>query len=186
MASSAIVQGTIIGGEQTFYTVNDETATLPNSVLLSSVTTPVAQGGTGVTAIPVMYAGRSGNQAVATATFTKVQFNNEVIDSNSNYDPTTNYRFTPTIAGTYLVCLSVTFDVSTDQMIMIPRVYKNGVAYQAIANSASGIGQNSGALSVAVAMNGSTDYIEGYCYQASGVSRNVNTNSSLSICWVGA
>ena len=34
---------------------------------------------------------------------TKIQFNTEVFDTDSCYDNTTNYRFTPTVAGKYFV-----------------------------------------------------------------------------------
>jgi hypothetical protein len=44
---------------------------------------------------------------ITSNTFTKVQINTEEFDTNSNFDSTTNYRFTPTVAGYYQVNGSV-------------------------------------------------------------------------------
>ena len=44
----------------------------------------------------------SSNQTgVTNSTSTKIQFNTKVFDTNSNFDSSTNYRFTPTVAGYY-------------------------------------------------------------------------------------
>src|SRR6056300_1792706 len=48
---------------------------------------------------PAFQATMSGNQNISTGTATKVQFDTEDFDTNSKYDHSTNYRFTPTVAG---------------------------------------------------------------------------------------
>lgn len=51
---------------------------------------------------PAFSAYRGGpNQALTTGTYTKVQLNIEEFDTNNNFDSSTNYRFTPTVAGYY-------------------------------------------------------------------------------------
>jgi len=43
----------------------------------------------------------SGEQSLSDDTTTKLQMENEILDSGSVYDPSTNYRFTPGVAGNY-------------------------------------------------------------------------------------
>ena len=45
----------------------------------------------------------SSEQSISDNTVTKVQFQTETLDSGTVYDPSTNYRFTPAIAGKYYV-----------------------------------------------------------------------------------
>jgi hypothetical protein len=146
---------------------------------------PIAEGGTSVTAIPVMQAARGSNQTISTATFTKAQLNTENLDSNGDYDNATNYRFTPTIAGVYLVVCSMVYDTMGDQSVIIGSIYKNGSASTYNACGASGTGQNGTTIVNALDMNGSTDYIELYVYQASGVDRPLNTNTTMTCALIG-
>jgi len=44
---------------------------------------------------------------LTSSTWTKIVFNTEVFDTNNNFDSTTNYRFTPTVAGYYQINLQV-------------------------------------------------------------------------------
>ena len=43
------------------------------------------------------------DQTIATATWTKIQFNAENMDLGNNFDPTTNYRFTAPDSGFYAI-----------------------------------------------------------------------------------
>ena len=45
----------------------------------------------------------SGNQSIGSTGNSKVAFDTKTFDTNNNYDNTTNYRFTPTVAGYYQV-----------------------------------------------------------------------------------
>ena len=73
-----------------------------SSVTQAKLGTNVAGNG------PAFYAYRTATQTgIASATFTKIQLNVELFDTNSNYDNVTNYRFTPTVAGYYQVNFSV-------------------------------------------------------------------------------
>ena len=107
-------------------------------------------------------------QSFSNSTFTKVQYNVKVFDTNSNYDPTTNYRFTPTVAGYYQIsgAIGVTSAI-TGSIGLALAIQKNG----------SQIGQTIGtasssfpgpAVSRLVYLNGSTDYIELYVYTNAG------------------
>jgi len=111
------------------------------------------------------------NQSFSSSTFTKIQYNTEDFDTNSNYDNATNYRFTPTVAGYYQVNASVRFNYtgSAGDNIQI-HIYKNNSHWdcQARLNSTGNYGNIS--ISSLVYCNGSTDYIEIYGYSTHGSS----------------
>jgi len=50
---------------------------------------------------PVFAATGVSNTALGSATWTKASFNTETFDVGGYYDPTTNYRYTPLVAGKY-------------------------------------------------------------------------------------
>jgi len=56
---------------------------------------------------PSFLAKMSGDQGITDDTETKVSFNSEVFDTDGKYDHSTNYRFTPTVAGTYFLFAQV-------------------------------------------------------------------------------
>ena len=111
------------------------------------------------------------NQSFSSSTFTKIQYNTEDFDTNSNYDNATNYRFTPTVAGYYQVNASVRINYtgSAGDNIQI-HIYKNNSHWdcQARLNSTGNYGNIS--ISSLVYCNGSTDYIEIYGYSTHGSS----------------
>jgi hypothetical protein len=65
--------------------------------------------GVGGTNTPAFQATLSANQTISHNTETKVQFNSETFDTNSAYDPTTNYRFTVPAGegGKYFIYTSI-------------------------------------------------------------------------------
>jgi len=121
---------------------------------------------------PAFSAYQSTLQSVATATFTKIQCQTEEFDTNSNYDNATNYRFTPTVAGYYQVSCFVSFAGSNS---IIPSIYKNGTEYKRGPQGASTMNQTG--FSALVFLNGSTDYVELYGFQASGGTINTVANA---------
>ena len=98
-----------------------------------------------------------GSQTVTSGVATKVQINTKEFDTNSNYDATTNYRFTPTVAGYYQIngCIYTT-TATTNSTVWI---YKNGSSFK----YASFPTTNSSAfIGCVIYFNGSTDYVELY------------------------
>ena len=76
--------------------------------------------------MPAFAAQLSGNQTLSTGSATKINFNNEDLDTNSAYDNSTNYRFTPAIAGYYFVYALLPFDELADGKTGYCMIYKNG------------------------------------------------------------
>ena len=117
----------------------------------------------GATAAPAFSAYQSTQQPSLTANVaTKLQFQTKEFDTNSNFDNTTNYRFTPTVAGYYQV--SGRAEVASSVAFMLLYIYKNGSSFKRFTNTntATVTAVNGSAL---VYLNGSTDYIELYCNQ---------------------
>ena len=68
-------------------------------------------------------------QSIPDATQTKVKFKIVDYDHLNEYDETTNYRFTATEAGIYLVSSGVEMTALEDGSRVILSVYKNGANY---------------------------------------------------------
>ena len=120
---------------------------------------------------PAFSAYRSTTQSVSSATWTKIQYQTEEFDTNSNYDNATNYRFTPTVAGYYQISASACLASASNFIVSI---YKNGSEYATGPTvGIAGILDSTGVVSKLIYFNGSTDYVEGYCYQNSGGALNL-------------
>jgi hypothetical protein len=135
-------------------TSTDRTLTLPDATgtILTTATAGVPVNG------PAFSAYRSTTQSLSANTTTKIQFDSEEFDTNSCFDSTTNYRFTPTVAGYYQVSAGLAASAVT---ILTLYIYKNGSVYK-IPFSSNSATVASGGVSALVYCNGSTDYIEIY------------------------
>jgi hypothetical protein len=115
------------------------------------------------TANPSFSAYRNGSQsALVSGTWTKVLCNAEEWDTNNNYDSTTNYRFTPTVAGYYQINGAISPVAFTGNYLTC-NIFKNGTSYK----SGSNYSPNAAAAGVTnvsslVYLNGTSDYVELY------------------------
>ena len=106
---------------------------------------------------------RNSNQSISSGVITKVQLNTKVFDTNSNFDATTNYRFTPTVAGYYQINAQARLrGTSSDNKILY--IYKNGSNYAAMDYYVLSIEYFQIAFSQIIYFNGTTDYVEMYAY----------------------
>ena len=118
---------------------------------------------------PAFSASLSSNQSVTAATWTKVQCNTKQFDTNSNYDNATNYRFTPTVAGYYQISGGIGFNYSgaaSTGGIGIS-IYKNGSSF-ASASTTNSLAYGNMQSSKLIYLNGSSDYVELYGFNANG------------------
>lgn len=120
------------------------------------------------------------DQVISTATATKIQFNTEVYDVNSTFDSTTNYRHTPTTAGKYIYVATIHWQTMVDDSLLYLGVFKNGSEHKVNYQRGGGTGSQSIDFAAEVVMNGTTDYIEFYVYQASGSDKDLFIGASLS------
>jgi hypothetical protein len=119
---------------------------------------------------PAFEAQLSANQSIAENAFVKAELNTENFDTNNCYDNSTNYRFTPTVAGKYLVYGTLHIDTTSNSLIECrTAIYKNGSIYKEAARivfSSTGYGNELSALNISyvIDFNGSSDYVELYGY----------------------
>ena len=118
---------------------------------------------------PAFAAKMSGTQTISHNSATKVSFDTEVFDTDSAYDHSTNYRFTPQTAGKYSVSHMLYLDGQGQGNLRIfsARIYKNGSVVGISGDDKATGYQNNGveSLTITVEMNGSSDYLEAYVYQ---------------------
>lgn len=110
---------------------------------------------------PVFSAYQGTSQTLSANVYTKIALNTERFDTNNNFDPTTNYRFTPTVAGYYQINYGAYGTTTGTITNLVSALYKNGAVYEyGQINNLSGNQQYVSAS--LVYMNGSTDYLELY------------------------
>ena len=145
-------------------TINEPTTASNFTQTLPAATGTVMVSGN----MPAFSAYLSANQNLTSATYTKVTINTETFDTANAYDNTTNYRFTPQVAGYYQISGAVAFNsTGANPTTSIGLIYKNGTAIK------SGIGASVASAYAVVTtgliyLNGSTDYVELYAYASGG------------------
>ena len=105
-------------------------------------------------------------QSLTDNTYAKVALQTEVLDTNSNFDSSSNYRFTPTVAGKYYF-EGQTFNMGSDNTSVrniYVSIYKNGSQYKESRINFHGSEITFGTIQVSAIldMNGSSDYVELY------------------------
>jgi len=129
-------------------------------------------GGPIVSTAPAFSAYVSSNQSIANNTLTKIIYDIEHFDTNSNYDHTTNYRFTPTVAGYYQ--FNIRAELTTDYLgDVYVALFKNGSRIHVVGSRQDQENQGVGGSALVYA-NGSTDYFEGYMFHTIGSSVNTS------------
>ena len=146
--------------------VSGDTINVPSGVTINNNGTQTGFGGTNT---PNFLVRRSGTQTTSADTWTKVQLNNEVYDSSSAFDSSTNYRFTVPSGqgGTYKFYTTLNFDDNQNaEKIGFRQLYfyKNGSSHAFFYNdngTSKAISSNWGSGNVTMVLNAS-DYVEVY------------------------
>tara|TARA_R110002126_G_scaffold29434_2_gene97316 strand:- start:297 stop:836 length:540 start_codon:yes stop_codon:yes gene_type:complete len=138
----------------------------PNVAGTTVLTLPTANGTVLTTATPfsngqgpAFSAYQSSGQTLGTATYTKILFQTEEWDTNSNFASST---FTPTVAGYYQINAVVRAPQNGELAVII---YKNGSNYK-VGNNVNTTAVYSMGVSALVYFNGSTDYAEIYVFSS--------------------
>ena len=155
---------------------------LPSAtVTQATLSTPVYSQG-----VPAFSAYSNTTQSLTGFVYTKVALQAEEYDTANCFDSTTNYRFTPTIAGYYSVTAAV-YLVGGVSAQVSANIYKNGSNYKQGPFTPPATNDMGSNVSTLVYMNGSTDYIELYAYQTGGSARNLyGAVGSSSTTWFQA
>jgi hypothetical protein len=134
---------------------------------------------------PAFEAYPSADLSVASSTSVKVQGNTERFDTDSAYDNSSNYRFTPQVAGRYFTYCSGTYNLVNGGIGLVVEIRKNG---SAVLSGKIEDGQYSGASNYktitcqgVVQLNGSSDYLEMFTSTTSGVTRTLSADSQRTL-----
>jgi hypothetical protein len=137
---------------------------VPTNTASNFTVTVPAKTGTMAMDGPAFSAYLGASQTISNSTWTKVQLSAEQFDTNNNFDSTTNYRFTPTVAGYYQ--FNATWGVNATATAIQIAIYKNGSSFAVLSQTAASTSTTSG--SYLAYANGSTDYFEFYVWLATG------------------
>lgn len=130
--------------------------------------TPDSLGG-----VPAFSAYANANQVISNATYTKVSFQAENFDTASAFDSTTNYRFTPQVAGYYQLNGQMQWTSATGAAgYSNLNFYKNGSEVSRSGLALNTYGSNGSCL---IYLNGSTDYAEMFVFQVTGGNLTLNS-----------
>ena len=140
-----------------------ETFTVPSGVTVNM--SSATQTGVGGANTPAFEAKRPQSaQVVSNNTNTKVEFSTEIFDTDNCYDNSTNYRFTPNVAGKYFVYARIMTRAETNGQLVIGVVSlkKNGttIGSTRFDNGSEKVNNKTPVINQIVDMNGSSDYIE--------------------------
>jgi len=170
----------------------DRTLTLPDSAGELLTTTGDGSNLTGITSYsPIIFSASTTSDFTLTHNSeTKMPFDSERVDTDGCYDPTTNYRFTPTTAGYYQLSCVIPFSGHAGiNWSGNAKIYKNGSAIaRSTGGETSGWGTNSMSFNVIAEANGTTDYFEVYVYQynyTNAGSMNIASFSGLGCLFEG-
>ena len=134
-----------------------------------STNSPTLTLGNDLKATPSFYAYQNSPQAIINNTWVKLSIDTEEYDSDSAYDNSSNYRFTPAVAGKYFLFASWRIDATQDGDLCGIQIYKNGSGH----TNFSRAHYNRGSFTIStVATANTTDYFEVYAYQNTGAQRD--------------
>ena len=148
-----------------------DTVTVPSGATFNVAGT-LQSGGAAVSNTPAfsVILSASITSGISDNTWFKIPFDSEEFDTDGCFDPTTNYRFTPDVAGKYF------FSAQWGNGDGGPRaewisIYKNGseaFTNYFYAQDTSTIDDFTPIVTGLIDMNGSSDYVEFYMKQLSG------------------
>jgi hypothetical protein len=141
------------------------------------LTVPDSASGTVLTSKfgPSFAARNNAAQTITNNSSSVIAFDTEYFDTDSCYN-TSNYRFTPNVAGIYLINCSIQMASMTGVISLDIRL--NGTRYCNSALNQDGSGLQTVDSSVLVSLNGSSDYIDVTIFNNSGANKNTVASPS--------
>ena len=116
---------------------------------------------------PAFFASISENQTVGTASATKLTIDAEEFDSGV-YDNSTNYRFTPAVAGKYFIFANGYINSLTNAKTVVIYIYKNGASIATGRNVAGKTGAVLTTYTSVIDTADDDDYYEVFLYHDEG------------------
>ena len=115
--------------------------------------------------VPAFHASLSSDSSISTGTQTRVNFDTELFDSDGTYDNSSNYRFTPAVAGKYFLYTAIRISSTSDFNNFQLYINKNG---------STALFSNQGHLHyetnkvIGIVDSDADDYFDVFMYQDSG------------------
>ena len=170
----------ILGTQSIQHPNGTAAASINSSGVVTFNSTPNLSTGA-MTNAPAFEAKLGSNQAFLDNVSTKVQFNTEEFDEGSCYDHSTNYRFTPNVAGKYHVYLSMCINSAGDAQLAnaYAMIYRNGTKTKTSHHNHASANDRASTVTImsTLTFNGSSDYVEAYV-QAADSSGNAEVLSA--------
>jgi|13_taG_2_1085334.scaffolds.fasta_scaffold28283_3 hypothetical protein len=145
--------------------VSGETFTVPSGVTVNM--SSATQTGVGGANTPAFEATLSSNQNISNNTMTKVELATEIFDTDNCYDNSTNYRFTPGVAGKYVLSCTAQVQNCGNGDTFYVSIYKNGSSLKSN-NIIPGADNDLSGMITYIDVANTTDYYEFYARQGSG------------------
>jgi len=115
-----------------------------------------------------MFAATGASNAISATTYVKAQNGTELFDTDNCYDNSSNYRFTPNVAGKYYLTNRITVSPDSAGSYIFAAIYKNGSRIAELSQRFAGDDISSNYFSLEMSMiaeaNGSSDYFEAYVF----------------------
>ena len=145
---------------------------------------------------PAFQARNSADQDIGyTGSFVKITANTELFDTDSKYDNSSNYRFTPTVAGKYYCYANAIFESTSSSndgnnlVRVYLAIYKNGsaAAYSQINRGGQDYAFKQRSMQVITTLDmDDDDYIELYAMADSGVAGSTRVAADVTGTFFGA
>jgi hypothetical protein len=103
------------------------------------------------------------------------------VDELNEFDETTNYRWTATYSGFYLINLNVQLGASVSGTYMIPKIVVNGTNYAETITSVALAGVNVGANTTWFGWLPAATYVEAFIYHNMAASKTLHLYTNISI-----
>ena len=145
---------------------------------------------TGDDNLPAFFTKMGSDQSISDATWTKIEMDSEVWDSNSTYDPSTNYRWTPGVGGQYFIFAQLHMKSNANDELndMNIGIYKNGTRTWTYRHHFGTNYSNQASINISIIDTANTtDYYEiyGFLNDTSGDGTVDNYESSANISFFG-
>ncbi|MDA8721761.1 hypothetical protein N9M14_02465 [Candidatus Pelagibacter bacterium] len=152
-----------------------DTITIPSGATMVNNGTQTGFGGTNTPAFSVK---KSSNQTIADTTTTKMELDSKFFDTDNKYDNSTNYRFTPGVAGKYFLYATTAFQNFTSNRPITVHIRKNGSSIASFNNINGSYADDFSAVITTIAEANTTDYFEAFCFHRGGSSQTMIGSAS--------
>ena len=154
------------------------TGTKDATTFLRGDNTFATAGGTNTPAFSVK---KSANQTISTTTTTKMELDSEFFDTDNKYDNSTNYRFTPGVAGKYFFYASTAYQNYAQNKPVTVSIHKNGSSIASFNNITGSYSDDFSASVSVIDSANTTDYFEAFTFHRGSSTETMIGSASVFI-----